>query len=64
VFRKGNHTRVAEEIMTKKIEGTKPIFVLFHGDIQSPEVLKTMIRPEEYMKKNPGIITTRSVADG
>jgi predicted RND superfamily exporter protein len=62
-FKKGNPTRVAEDIMTKKFGGTKPIFVLFKGDIQSPEVLKTMLLTEEYMKQSPGVITTQSVAD-
>jgi len=62
-FRKGNPTRIAEDIMTKKFGGTKPIFVLFKGDIQSPEVLNTMLRTEEYMKKSPGVIATQSIAD-
>lgn len=62
-FKPGNPTRVAEEIMTEKFGGTKPVFVLFKGDMQSPVVLKTMIRMEEYMKKSPDIVTTQSVAD-
>jgi len=62
-FRKGNPTRVAEDIMTTKFGGTRPIFVLFKGDIKSPELLRTMIRTEEYMKKNPGVAYTQSVAD-
>jgi len=62
-FRKGNPTRIAEDIMTKKFGGTKPIFVLFKGDIQSPEVLNTMLLAEEYMKKSPGVTATQSIAD-
>ena len=62
-FKKGNSTRVAEDIMTKKFGGTKPIFVLFRGDIQSPEVLKTMLLTEEYMKQSPNVVTTQSIAD-
>ena len=62
-FRKENPTRIAEDIMTKKFGGTKPIFVLFRGDIQSPEVLNTMLLAEEYMKKSPGVTATQSVAD-
>jgi len=62
-FRKANPTRIAEDIMTKKFGGTKPIFVLFRGDIQSPEVLNTMLLAEEYMKKSPGVTATQSVAD-
>ena len=62
-FRKGNPTRIAEDIMTQKFGGTKPIFVLFKGDIQSPEVLNTMLLTEEYMKKSPGVTSAQSVAD-
>ncbi len=61
-FKKDNPTRVAEDIMTEKFGGTKPIFVLFKGNVQSPEVLQTMARMEEYMKAHPGIGTTQSVA--
>lgn len=62
-FRKGNPTRIAEDIMTKKFGGTKPIFVLFKGDIQNPEVLKTMLRMEKFMKARPDIVFTQSIAD-
>lgn len=62
-FRKGDPTRMAEEIMTSKFGGTKPVFVLFRGDVQSPEFLKTMVRTEEHMVKNPGVVGTQSVAD-
>ncbi len=62
-FRKGNPTRVAEDIMTSKFGGTRPVFVLFKGDVKSPELLRTMLRTEEYMKKNPGVAYTQSVAD-
>jgi uncharacterized protein len=62
-FKKNNPTRIAEDIMTSKFGGTKPVFVLFKGDIQSPELLNTMLRAEEYMKQNPGVVTTQSVAD-
>jgi uncharacterized protein len=62
-FRKGNSTRVAEDIMTSKFGGTRPIFVLFKGDVKNPELLRTMIRTEDYMKKSPGVAYTQSVAD-
>ncbi len=62
-FKKDNPTRVAEDIMNRKFGGTKPVFVLFKGDIQSPELLNTMLRAEEYMKQDPGVVTTQSVAD-
>jgi predicted RND superfamily exporter protein len=62
-FRKENPTRIAEEIMTEKFGGSKPVFVLFKGDIQSPQLLNTMLRTEEYMKMSPGLVATQSVAD-
>ncbi len=62
-FRKDNPTRVAEDIMTDKFGGTKAVFVLFTGDILDPEVLKAMIRTEEYMRKSPDIVATQSIAD-
>jgi uncharacterized protein len=62
-FKKANPTRVAEDIMTRKFGGTKPVFVLFKGDVQSPDLLNTMLRTEEYMKRNPGVVVTQSVAD-
>jgi predicted RND superfamily exporter protein len=62
-FRKSNPTRVAEDIMTQKFGGTKPVFILFRGDIKSPDLLKTMLRTEDYMKQSPGVYTTQSAAD-
>ena len=61
-FQKDNPTRIAEDIMTEKFGGTKPIFVLFQGDVQSPELLQTMVKMEDYMKQHPGIDNTQSVA--
>ena len=62
-FKKGNPTREAESIMVEKFGGSKPIFVLFNGDMQSPEVLKKMILTGEYMERSPDIYTTQSIAD-
>ena len=61
-FKKDNPTRIAEDIMTRKFGGTKPVFVLFTGDILSPKLLNTMARMEKYMKKSPDIAGTQSVA--
>ncbi len=60
---KDNPTRVTEDIMQKKFGGSLPVFVVFKGDMQSPEVLKKMIETENYMKQYPDISTTQSVAD-
>lgn len=62
-FKKGNPTREAERIMVEKFGGTKPVFVLFKGDIQSVEVLEKMMLTGEYMEKSPDIQTTQSIAD-
>ncbi|MEZ5084210.1 MAG: efflux RND transporter permease subunit [Bacteroidales bacterium] len=62
-FKKGNPTRQAESIMVEKFGGTKPIFVLFKGDVQSPEVLKMMEKTASFMKQSPDIYTTQSIAD-
>lgn len=62
-FQEGDPTRVTENIMQKKFGGSLPAFVVFKGDIQNPDVLKTMIKTENYMKKFPKITSTQSVAD-
>jgi hydrophobe/amphiphile efflux-3 (HAE3) family protein len=62
-FKGDNPTRVAEEVMQKKFGGSLPIFVVFEGDMQSPEVLQKMIETEHFMKEDPNIDITQSVAD-
>jgi predicted RND superfamily exporter protein len=62
-FKKGHPSRVSEYLMQHKFGGSQPVFVVFEGDIQSPAVLRTMIKTEEYMKKSPDISFTQSVAD-
>ncbi len=62
-FKKGDPTRESEQLMQKKFGGSQPVFVVFDGDMQSPEVLKMMIKTENYMKKSPDISFTQSVAD-
>lgn len=61
-FREGNPTRQAEGIMIEKFGGTKPIFVLFKGDMQNPEVLQKMVETGIYMENSPDVYTTQSVA--
>lgn len=62
-FKKGSPTKVSEELLQQKFGGSSPIYIVFKGDMQSPQVLKTMIEMENYLKKNPFIKTTNSVAD-
>lgn len=62
-FEKDNPTRITEGLMKKEFGGSLPVFVVFKGNMQSPEVLKKMIATENYMKKSPYVNTTQSVAD-
>ena len=62
-FKKDNPARTAENIMINKFGGSKPIFVVFRGDIQSPEVLNTMVETAEYMKQSPDVMTTQSITN-
>jgi len=62
-FKKGNPTRVTEDIMQEKFGGSQPVYISFKGDIQSPDVLKMMIKTEDYMKEFSAIDRTQSIAD-
>ncbi len=61
-FKKGNPTREAERIMVEKFGGTKPVFVHFKGNMQDPELLRTMMATSVYMEQSPDIYTSMSVA--
>ncbi len=61
-FRKNNDTRVAEDIIREKFGGSLPIFVVFEGDLQSPEVLRMMIKTERFLKEQENIVVAQSVA--
>jgi hydrophobe/amphiphile efflux-3 (HAE3) family protein len=62
-FKKDNPTRIAEDIMQQKFGGSMPVYVVFHGDMQSPEVLKLMKETGDFMESDPNIEVTQSVAD-
>lgn len=62
-FKKDNPTRVAEDVMQKKFGGSLPVFVEFEGDIQDPDVLKMMLKTQEFMREDPNIASAQSVAD-
>ncbi|RUA28373.1 MAG: hypothetical protein DSY76_04440, partial [Bacteroidetes bacterium] len=62
-FKKNHPVSISEEILAKDFGGTKPIFIVFKGDIQSPKVLHAMMDMEDYMKKSPLIGSTQSIAD-
>lgn len=62
-FKSSHPVSIADRIMDQKFGGSKPLFVVFKGDMQSPEVLKGMLDMEGYMKKSPYISNTQSIAD-
>ncbi|MBN1182604.1 MAG: RND family transporter [Bacteroidales bacterium] len=62
-FKKDNPTRISEDIMQQKFGGSLPVFVEFVGDMQDPEVLKMMIKTEDFMESDPNISMAQSVAD-
>ena len=61
-FKRDNPTRLAEQIMVEKFGGTKPIFVYFKGNMQSPAVLKKMLETSAYMEESPEVFTSMSIA--
>ena len=62
-FKPNYPASIANKIMAEKFGGSKPVFVVFKGDMQSPEVLKRMFDLEKYMKQSPYITNTQSIAD-
>ncbi len=62
-FKEDNPTRIAERVMQDKFGGSLPVFVEFEGDMQDPEVLKMMIRTQDYMKQDNNITSAQSIAN-
>jgi len=62
-FKKDHPASVAERIISEKLGGSKPVFVVFKGNMQSPEVLKAMMETEKYMTSSQYISSTQSIAD-
>ncbi len=63
-FKKDNPARQGQDLIDAKLGGTSPVFVVFKGDVQSPEFLKKMKETENFMKNNSKYISyTMSVAD-
>jgi len=62
-FKKDSETRVSENILQEKFGGSTPVFIVFEGDMQSPEVLKIMSETAQFMEEDAYIANTQSVAD-
>jgi predicted RND superfamily exporter protein len=62
-FRKDNPARLAENIMNEKFGGSKPIFIVFKGDVLSPWLLNSMMETKKFIMKDEHVHTAQSVAD-
>ena len=62
-FGKNHPSTIAENIMSEKLGGSKPVFLVFKGNMQSPEVLKAMMDAEKHMTESPYISGAQSLAD-
>ena len=62
-FKSDHPASIADHIMEEKYGGSKPLYIVFKGNIQSPEVLKGMYNFEQYLLKSPYVTGTQSVAD-
>jgi hypothetical protein len=62
-FKKNNPSRITEDILQKDFGGSMPIYVLFKGDIQSPELMTLMKKTQLKMEENKYVSMTQSVAD-
>ncbi len=62
-FKKNHPASIADRIMAEKLGGSKPVFVVFKGDMQDPELLKAMEATEKHMLQSPYINSAQSIAD-
>jgi predicted RND superfamily exporter protein len=62
-FKKSHPANMADRIMEAKFGGSKPLFVVFKGDVQSPELLNGMRDFSAYLKASPYVTNTQSIAD-
>ena len=62
-FKKHHPVAVSNVIMDEKFGGSTPIFIVFEGDVQSPELLKSMVKTQQFLEASPYISNTQSVAD-
>lgn len=62
-FKRNHPASIADRIMEAKYGGSKPVFVVFKGDIQSPELLNGMSDFSDYLLESPYVTSTQSIAD-
>ena len=62
-FKDDHPASIADRIMEEKFGGSKPLYVVFKGDIQSPEVLNGMVDFQKFLLNSPYVTSTQSIAD-
>jgi hypothetical protein len=62
-FKKEHPTRISENLLSNKLGGTLPVYVIVKGDMHSPDVLNMMKKTENFMKSTGHIVNTQSLAD-
>ena len=62
-FKKSHPANKADRIMEAKFGGSKPVFAVFKGEVQSPELLNGMLDFSAYLKETGYVTSTQSIAD-
>jgi len=62
-FKSGHPVTVSDKIIEEKFGGSSPIFIVYKGDMLSPELLKNMHDLQAYMKASPYITNAQSISD-
>jgi predicted RND superfamily exporter protein len=62
-FKKSHPANKADRVMEAKFGGSKPLFVVFKGDVQSPELLNGMKNLSTYLLASDYVTSAQSVAD-
>jgi predicted RND superfamily exporter protein len=62
-FKKSHPAYQADRLMEAKFGGSKPVFVVFKGDVQSPELLQGMKDFGGYLLKSEYVTSVQSIAD-
>jgi uncharacterized protein len=61
-FKSDNSTRISEQILQEKFGGSAPVYIRFEADMQDPAVLMAMKGVEDYIRQNPFVSISNSVA--
>jgi len=62
-FKTSHPANKADRIMEAKFGGSKPVFAVFKGEVQSPELLNGMLDFSAYLKETGYVTSTQSIAD-